>query len=56
MKTPHTCCRKGKRVRLALRNGEVIFGKFIERTGKFIILDIGRYRGNEISAFSIARI
>jgi hypothetical protein len=56
MKTPHTSCQRGKRVKLGLRNGESICGRFVERTGKFIVLDVGRYRGSEISSFSIIGI
>jgi hypothetical protein len=38
---PHTSTTPGKRVRLILRDGGTMEGKFVERTpSKFIVLDI----------------
>lgn len=31
MRTPHSSCKKGKKVRLILRNGNQIISKFIEK-------------------------
>ena len=38
MKTPHTITRRGKTVRVALKDGTVFEDKFIERTAKKIII------------------
>lgn len=48
MKCPHTNFDRGTRVRVALRNGETIVGKFIERTPKFVVLDCARLTGRQI--------
>jgi hypothetical protein len=55
MKTPHTSCPRGTRVRIVLRNGDVIIDRFVERTGKFIVLAGHRLRGGELKSFSIYR-
>lgn len=57
MKTPHTSCRKGTTVRIKLRTGEIIIDKFLDRTGKFIILEnYGRLKPSAISTFSINKL
>jgi hypothetical protein len=38
-----------------LRDGTVIVDKFIERTGKFVILQNHKLSGRDIKAFSINR-
>ena len=43
-------------MRVVLRNGSVIISKFIERTGKYVVLEHGRFRGSEIASFCINRI
>ncbi|MDR5777587.1 MULTISPECIES: hypothetical protein [unclassified Caballeronia] len=53
MKTPHTCCARGTRVRVVLRNGDVIVDRFVERTGKFVVLAKHRIRGGELKSFGI---
>lgn len=54
--TPHTSCRRGKRVRVVTQSGQVIIDKFVERTGKGIILrKTGFLRGRDIKAFSLFR-
>lgn len=53
MKTPHTSCKKGKTVRVVLRSGVVLIDKFVERTGKFVILKNNRLTGDSISSLSI---
>lgn len=55
MKTPHTSCMRGKRVRIVLRDGTVLRGKFLERTHLHVVLEGFRVRAREIKAFSIAR-
>jgi len=53
--TPHTSCRKGKRVVIRLKDGTRMTGKFVERKGRFVYLDSGRIEAGKIKAFSIAR-
>ena len=53
--TPHTSAPKGKRVHVRLRDGEVIEGKFVERTGKFVVLDQCRIRARDIDQFYIIK-
>ena len=56
MKTPHTSCRQRKSVKIILKNGELIFGKFKERTGNFVILYDGtKIRAGNIKSFTIDR-
>lgn len=54
MKTPHTAIRRGKRVRVELKNGEVFVDKFINRTrGKICEFELrGRVPAGDIKAFS----
>jgi len=52
---PHTSTNPGKRVRLRLRDGRAIEGRFVERTGKFVVLDAGRFRGSEIERFHVLK-
>lgn len=53
MRTPHSSCKKGKKVRLILRNGNQIISKFIEKKGDFVVLESGKYSMVHIRAFSI---
>lgn len=54
--TPHTNCRRGKRVILTLKNGTRYVDKFIERTGKGVKLErLGVVRGRDIRAMTIYR-
>lgn len=55
MKTPHTSCMRGTRVRVVLRSGDVIIDRFVERTGKFIVLAGHRLRGGDVKTFGIYR-
>jgi hypothetical protein len=55
MKTPHTSCARGTRVRVVLRSGDVIIDRFVERTGKFIVLAGHRLRGGDVKTFGIYR-
>ena len=56
MRTPHTSCFRGTRVRIILKNGQIIDGKFKERTGNFIILFSGlKVRAGEVKAFMIVK-
>ncbi|MES2216646.1 MAG: hypothetical protein V4481_05125 [Patescibacteria group bacterium] len=40
MRTPHSSCRKGKRVKVTLRSGNIMFGKFSDKKSGKIILDL----------------
>lgn len=53
MKCAHTHAQRGKKVCLHLRDGRKVLGKFVERTGKFVVLDVGRFRGVDIRQLSI---
>lgn len=53
MRTPHSSCRKGKRVRIILRNGNQIIDKFKDKKSNRIILDSGEINIADIRAFSI---
>lgn len=52
---PHTSTTPGKRVRLVLRDGTVVESKFRERTGQFVVLEAGRYRGRDIAQFIVPK-
>lgn len=58
MKTPHTITRRGKTVRVALKNGEVFEDKFIERTAKkVLIFESGRrVKAGDVKSFSDRRL
>jgi hypothetical protein len=58
--TPHTHTHPGKRVRLKMRDGTSVEGKFIEKTGNgFIVLDVEgepkRYRANGVDKFILVK-
>lgn len=57
MRTPHTSVRKGKRVRIVLKDGTIIIDKFKERTGKFVIIGDETHnnpiRAGDIKSFGI---
>ncbi len=54
MRTPHTACRKGKRVQIILRDGRRIIDHFEGRTDRWVILrEIGRVMKADIRAFMI---
>ena len=56
MKTPHTSAPRGARVRIVLRDGTQIYGKFRERTPKWVLLDEGRrIHPGQIRAFTIVK-
>lgn len=39
MKFPHTHFTKGKTVRIKLRGGEVVIGRFVQRCARFVVLE-----------------
>lgn len=53
MRTPHTACYRGKRVRVILRSGGEIAGRFEGRTHRWIVVDGMRIPKNAIRAFII---
>ena len=52
---PHTHFPRGRRVRVVLRDGTVIVGKFMERTSRHIVLDSHRIRTNTLRSVTYAR-
>lgn len=58
MKTPHTITRRGKTVRVELRNGDVFEDKFVERTAKkILIFESGRrVKAGDVKSFSDRRL
>lgn len=56
MRTPHTACRRGKRVRVVLLDGEVFIDKFRENTGKFVHFESHpKVIKGQIKAFTIVK-
>jgi hypothetical protein len=56
MRTPHTSCRKGKRVIVTLRDGSRHIDKFVERIGKGVVLEnLGLIKVKQLRAFTIYR-
>ena len=55
MKTPHTSAPRGQRVRIVLLDGTEFYGKFRERTPKWVVLDDRRIRPGDIRAFTIVK-
>lgn len=53
MRTPHTSCRKGKRVIVTLKDGSRFIDKFLEQTGKFNLFENHRVKTSEILSFGI---
>jgi hypothetical protein len=51
--TPHSSCRKGKKVMIKTRSGDKIITKFIERTAKYIVTEAGKFLVSEIDSFTI---
>lgn len=39
MRTPHSSCRKGKKVKVTMRDGTIVIGKFYDKKSGIIILD-----------------
>lgn len=54
--TTHTSARKGKRVIVTLKDGTRFVDKFVERTGKGVVLEKhGLVLGRELRAMTIYR-
>lgn len=56
MRTPHTHYRKGKTLWIRLRNGNTLVGKFVERKGRFVILNCGKFLVKDISAITFRNL
>ncbi|MBN1320528.1 MAG: hypothetical protein JXA87_06785 [Thermoleophilia bacterium] len=55
-KMPHTACHPGKRVRVKLHSGEVIFDRFVTRTDRYIVLEErGKVMKRDIDSFGPVR-
>lgn len=55
MKTPHTSCRRGKRVRVKLADGTKFIDKFKEKVGKHVYFDHHEVLMGEIRSFTIVK-
>lgn len=56
MKMPHTGSYRGKRVRVVLRDGTILYDRFIERTDKYVFLEkAGRIPKAKFRAMSDVR-
>ena len=57
MRTPHTSCQRGKRVKIVLKNGDEFIAKFSESKGRYVYLDGGnkRVQRGQIKKFTILK-
>lgn len=54
MRTPHTGCHRGKRVKVIKRDGSIIFDVFVDRTDRHIVLkNSGKLNKIDIRSFQI---
>lgn len=53
MRTPHTSCKKGKRVQLIFRDGTRTISKFVMKKGGCVYLENGKYPIITIRSFGI---
>lgn len=52
----HTTARRGKRIRLRLKSGEIVIDKLVERKSSFYVFEaLGKVQASEIVSFSIAK-
>jgi len=49
----HTACHPGKKVKVVLRNGVIIFGKFKDRSSRHVFLTMGDGSTEKIDKSSI---
>lgn len=52
-RTPHTCCARGKRVRVTLTNGDTFVDRFVGRTSRAVMFEKRKVVRSEIKAFTI---
>lgn len=55
MRTPHTSCRRGKRVTIMTKDGRLVSGRFVERKGRFVVLDTEKVPSGDVRSFVIAK-
>lgn len=53
MRTPHTAVKKGKRVKVVLKNGEEFVDKFIDRKSRYVTFETRRVLKGDIKSFAI---
>jgi hypothetical protein len=53
MKTPHSSCFPGKRVRIKLKDGRTFITRFRDKKGKKVITDAGTFLVGDLRAFTI---
>ena len=53
MRTPHTAAKKGKRVKVVLKNGEEFIGKFVDRKSKYVMFETRKVLKGDIKSFAI---
>lgn len=57
MKKPHTTAYPGKRVRVKLHDGTVLFDKFVDSNDRWIILrERGKVLVKDIDSFGLAKV
>lgn len=49
----HSSVYKGKRVRIKLRDGRVIIGRFVERRAPYVFLDCAKVHLRDVDSFGI---
>ncbi len=55
MRVPHTATNKGRKVRILLRDGTRLEGRFVGRNDREVRLDTGRVNKREIRAFIVVK-
>jgi hypothetical protein len=55
-KAAHTNFKKGKCLRIVLRNGLVVVAKFLESHERFIVVDSGKYLKSDLKSVSIFKL
>jgi hypothetical protein len=55
VRTPHLSCKKGTTVRIVLRDGTEVVDKFLERKGKYVLLEGGKLQTNAIKTFGVRK-
>jgi len=53
MRTPHTAVKKGKRVKVILKSGEVFVDKFIDRKSRYVAFETRKVLKGDIKSFAI---
>lgn len=48
MRMPHTACRRSKRIRLVLRDGSRLDGRFLGRSDRWVDVDVGGGRARRV--------